>query len=116
LFNLTVWIEEKIGHNIDPSCVDIVTDWDSVRKVLQFVQRNSAGIRPATISPTRAQARPLPEAEYEIVRYGPKHKSAIAELQTQLWSSDLGRNIRYLEWKYERNPFRDDIIIYLAFP
>ena len=51
---------------------------------------------------------------YEISRYGPEHKSQVAELQKELWSSDIRLNTAYLEWKYEQNPYLDNIPIYLV--
>jgi hypothetical protein len=51
----------------------------------------------------------------EIVRYRPEHKPLVARLQTLLWSPDPALNARYLEWKYERNPWAgDQPRIYLA--
>lgn len=52
---------------------------------------------------------------YEIVRYGVIHKRQVASLQTHLWSRDVDRAIRYLEWKYEQNPYLPEPLIYLAF-
>lgn len=52
---------------------------------------------------------------YEIVPYGAMHKGQVAALQTHLWSRDLDRAIRYLEWKYEQNPYLPEPLIYLAF-
>jgi GNAT superfamily N-acetyltransferase/acyl carrier protein len=116
LFNLTIWIEEKIGRSIDPSRVNIAAEWDSVRGVLQFVQRNSSGAPPSSVVKMPIPLGPLGDDDkYRIVRYEPKHKSAVTELQTRLWSPDSARNVRYLEWKYERNPYRKGTVIYLAF-
>lgn len=52
---------------------------------------------------------------YEIVPYGAMHKGQVAALQTHLWSGDLDRAMRYLEWKYEQNPYLPEPLIYLAF-
>jgi len=51
---------------------------------------------------------------YAIVRYTPEHKNDVVDLQKFLWSprSDLNRS--YLEWKYERNPYLEGPLIYLA--
>jgi GNAT superfamily N-acetyltransferase len=51
---------------------------------------------------------------YEVLKYRPEHKARIAELQCDLWSSDPALNAAILEWRYERNPYLDDIPIYLA--
>ncbi|HEX9895146.1 MAG TPA: GNAT family N-acetyltransferase [Gemmatimonadales bacterium] len=51
---------------------------------------------------------------YEIVGYGPHLKDEVAQLQRHLWSPDSGLNRRYLEWKYERNPYFPEAHIYLA--
>ncbi len=52
--------------------------------------------------------------EYEIVKYRTDHKWRVVELQKQLWSSDTSLNTRYLEWKYEGNPYLREPLIYLA--
>jgi GNAT superfamily N-acetyltransferase len=52
---------------------------------------------------------------YEIVPYGAMHKGQVAALQTHLWSGDLDLAMRYLEWKYEQNPYLPEPLIYLAF-
>lgn len=51
----------------------------------------------------------------EIVRYTPAHKRQVAQLETQLWYSDLPLAVRYIEWKYEQNPYASEPEIYLAF-
>ena len=51
---------------------------------------------------------------YEIVRYHPELKRQVIELQTHLWSPDLSLNTSYFEWKYERNPYLKEPLIYLA--
>jgi GNAT superfamily N-acetyltransferase len=51
---------------------------------------------------------------YKIVRYYSDLKPEIVKLQRHLWSSDLALNTSYFEWKYERNPYRKEPLIYLA--
>jgi GNAT superfamily N-acetyltransferase len=51
---------------------------------------------------------------YEIVRYHPDLKTEIIKLQTFLWGPDLTLNTLYFEWKYERNPYLKEPLIYLA--
>jgi GNAT superfamily N-acetyltransferase len=51
---------------------------------------------------------------YEIIRYHPDLKAEIIKLQTHLWSPDLIQNASYFEWKYERNPYIREPLIYLA--
>ncbi len=50
----------------------------------------------------------------EITRYRSEHKEAVAQLQTVLWSPDPAANRRYLEWKYEANPWATAPRIYLG--
>ena len=52
---------------------------------------------------------------YDIVRYRPEHRADVAALQTHLWTTDAGLGARYLEWKYENNPYLKEPLIYLAF-
>jgi hypothetical protein len=54
------------------------------------------------------------DSNYEIVRYQPGLKRQVIELQTHLWSPNLSLNTRYFEWKYERNPYVKEPLIYLA--
>lgn len=117
LFNLILWIEEKTGRSIEPTSVNLVAEWDSIPRILQYIQ-NSAMIRqsPAAVPPPAAASydRQL-QREYRVVRYTPEHKHAVAEFQTGLWSKDPSRNLQYLEWKYEQNPYASEGRIYLAF-
>jgi hypothetical protein len=52
--------------------------------------------------------------DVEIVRYRAEHKQEVARLQTALWGPDPAANARYLEWKYEQNPWAARPRIYLA--
>lgn len=52
--------------------------------------------------------------EVEITRYKPAFRREVAELQKHLWRRDFGKNLEYLEWKHERNPFSEQPFIYLA--
>jgi hypothetical protein len=51
---------------------------------------------------------------YEIVRYESKFKEQVIGLQTNLWSPSSTLNNAYFEWKYERNPYLAEPLIYLA--
>jgi GNAT superfamily N-acetyltransferase len=57
---------------------------------------------------------PMNPQNYEFVRYQPDLKGQVVELQTHLWSPSLALNTAYFEWKYERNPYLDEPLIYLA--
>ena len=50
----------------------------------------------------------------EVIPYKPEFKEEVVELQTHLWSLDRAFNRRYLEWKYDHNPYIDEPLIYLA--
>lgn len=54
------------------------------------------------------------DSTYEIIRYRSDLKRQVIELQTHLWSSDLALNASYFDWKYERNPYIKQPLIYLA--
>ena len=110
LFNLTLWIEAKSGRAIDPGTVNVTRDWDTVAAILQYLDRSPPKARPDAPEPVKAARR----QRYRIVPYRPELKSAVAEFQTGLWSSDPGQNRRYLEWKYEENPCGNAGRIYLA--
>ena len=51
---------------------------------------------------------------YEVVPYRPADKRVVAELAMGLWPADLATATRYLEWKYEENPYLPAPLIYLA--
>jgi len=50
-----------------------------------------------------------------VVPYSAEHTQLVAELQRHLWSPDARLNASYLQWKYHRNPYIRDPLIYLAF-
>jgi len=112
LFNLVLWIEEKSGRSIDPTEMDIVRAWDSVRLVLDYVEGGGE-------APAAAHARPAPPTacggRIRIVPYDARHGDAVARFQTGLWSPDVGANRRYLAWKHEENPYAEEPRLYLAF-
>jgi GNAT superfamily N-acetyltransferase len=51
---------------------------------------------------------------YAIIRYQHEHKNDVVELQKNLWSPRPDLNRSYLEWKYEKNPYLKDPLLYLA--
>jgi len=53
LFNLVLWIEERIGHSIDPTKMDILREWDSVRRILDYIERDPRSAGEAGAAPTR---------------------------------------------------------------
>src|SRR4029453_7700976 len=50
----------------------------------------------------------------EVVRYEPRLRERVVELQRHLWRGDAALNRRYLAWKYERNPYVSEPLMYLA--
>jgi acyl carrier protein len=113
LFNLIQWIEQKTGRRIDPTSVNVAAQWDSITSILEYIEnstKTATGIRQ-----TRVPVRSSAQLEYRIVRYRPEHKQVVAEFQTGLWSPNPAVNRRYLEWKYEQNPYASEGRIYLAF-
>jgi GNAT superfamily N-acetyltransferase len=53
-------------------------------------------------------------APYEIVRYRPELKKQVVELHRHLIRFDQSLSAPYLEWKYERNPYLEQPLIYLG--
>ena len=43
LFELLLWIEEKIGAPIDPAAVDWRREWDTVPGILNYIERHRNG-------------------------------------------------------------------------
>lgn len=50
-----------------------------------------------------------------IVPYAGAHREPICGLAQELWSDDPRLNAAYLDWKYFRNPYIAEPLIYLAF-
>jgi acyl carrier protein/GNAT superfamily N-acetyltransferase len=120
LFNLSVWLEERIGRPIDPAQLDVVTQWDSVASILHFIERHgdvAAGAASADPRAPVAPPRPATVARaerYRIVRYTAQHRAEAARLLCGLWSPNPELNAAVFRWKYEDNPFAGDTLIYLA--
>jgi len=112
LLQLILWVESKTGRTIDPEAVDLARELDSIRLVLAYVGQAGAGrvVREDAGRPSQRAGEGI-----DIVRYTAAHKTAVAEFQMGLWSKDRDQNIRYLEWKYEDNPYTGEPCLYLAF-
>jgi GNAT superfamily N-acetyltransferase/acyl carrier protein len=118
LFELSLWIEERVGRPLDPATFSVARDWDSPRSILVFIERARTGAAPMPeAKPTpavRAGSDVLTRSGIEIVHYTGAYKSAVLELQKRLWSTDEELNRRFFEWRYERNPVLAAPLICLA--
>jgi GNAT superfamily N-acetyltransferase len=103
LFNLILWIETKSGRTLDAASIDAAREWDSITAILRYLDRSPDEPRSPTPQSVTPERRP---SRYQVVKYDSSVKRAVAEFQTGLWSPDHDRNLRYLEWKYEDNPFQ----------
>jgi len=56
----------------------------------------------------------MQQASYRIVSYRPEYTPEIIEVQKNLWGSNQELSAAYLEWKYLRNPYIGEPLIYLA--
>ena len=54
------------------------------------------------------------EPQYRLERYRPELRSRLLDLHVHLWSTDRDTNDRYFRWKFEENPYLDDILIYVV--
>ncbi len=39
LFHLVEWIERRVGAPVDPTSLDLVSEWDTVSRILAFIER-----------------------------------------------------------------------------
>ena len=114
LFRLALWAEEQTGHQLDPTAFEPAIEWATVGRFLAFVEtvrRAGAPRRPRELD---ARAR-FGGRECLFTEYVPGMKRSVAAFQRTLWGQDEAVNQRYLEWKYEINPFAVDSRIYLAY-
>lgn len=116
LFNLSLWVEERIGRPLDPTGFDLANEWNTVASVVAFVERQRSGDTtgaaqaPHWIGRSHAPLAP----GYDLVRYTPAFKEAVVRLQNRLWSSSETLNRRFFEWRYEQCPQLSEPLIYLA--
>jgi acyl carrier protein len=115
LFNLILWVEQKIGRRLDPTSVDLIKEWDSIGSIVAYVRRARGFADVGRSSRPSKVVHPASTSGYRILRYDQSYKRAVASFQTGLWSPDPELNLRYLEWKYESNPYTDKPHIFLAF-
>jgi GNAT superfamily N-acetyltransferase len=54
------------------------------------------------------------DSNYELVAYDPSLKPQLTALQYHLWSPSRELNTAYFDWKYERNPYVAEPLIYVA--
>ena len=55
-----------------------------------------------------------PLERYEIILYAPEWRDALARFLRHWWSSSASQNEAHFDWKYVRNPYFDDALMYLA--
>ncbi|MBA3377145.1 MAG: GNAT family N-acetyltransferase [Actinobacteria bacterium] len=58
--------------------------------------------------------REEPVNGFEIVRYRPELKNAVVELWRDAFDAEAFQRREYLEWKYERNPYLPEPILFVA--
>src|SRR5690606_23265667 len=114
LFRLALWAEERTGQPLDPTAFEPAIEWATVGSFLTFVEkviRAGAPRRPRELD----RSASFGGRECRIVDYEPGMKRSVAAFQRGLWSRDEAVNLRYLEWKYELNPFVAGSRIYLVY-
>ena len=38
---LAIWIEEEVGHPLNPGTFDLATEWNTVSDIVAFIKRES---------------------------------------------------------------------------
>lgn len=114
LFRLALWAEDQTGLQLDPTAFDPAIEWATVGNFLAFVEKLRGAGAPRRLHALDARAN-FGGRDCVVVRYEAAMKPVVAAFQRGLWSPDQAANERYLEWKYERNPYAAGSQIYLAF-
>jgi acyl carrier protein/GNAT superfamily N-acetyltransferase len=107
LFNLMLWIEERTGRPVDPARLDVRAAWDTVGRIVSFIEEGRVESAPPRDPSARSPSGP------RVVRWTPDQEEAIARLQTGLWSPSVELNRAYFRWKYLDNPYGGEPRIYL---
>jgi len=42
LVNVALWVEKRVGRELDLAAFDLATEWDSIDAILDFVERHAA--------------------------------------------------------------------------
>ena len=61
LLKLALWIEEKIDDKLDPATFELAKEWDSIAKILDFIERRH-GNRIAEVGMDKPGHRKLPSS------------------------------------------------------
>ena len=43
LFNLAAWVEREVDHPLDLTAVDLREEWDTIPRIIGFIERNRGG-------------------------------------------------------------------------
>lgn len=46
LFDLALWIEERVGGGLDITTFDLAEEWDTLAKLQAFIERHTASAEP----------------------------------------------------------------------
>lgn len=123
LFDLSTWIEARIGRPVDPGSINVADAWDTIDAIVRFIVAPEGGSAPQAkpeghVAPSLAspavQVKVRDGARFDIARFRDEDLPSVTRLLTRLWSPDIALNQRVFDWKYRRNPFAVDPLIYLV--
>lgn len=43
LFELSIWVEERVGRPINPAVLDLRTEWDTPARIIRFIEKARQG-------------------------------------------------------------------------
>jgi acyl-CoA synthetase (AMP-forming)/AMP-acid ligase II/acyl carrier protein len=114
LVDLVQLIEREAGKPLGSAEVRLVAECDTVRDLVRFLEgpRLTLSGRPRREWRSAGCARPRPEYRFE--RYRPEWREGILALQQHHWGADADLNAALFEWKYEKNPYASEPLVFLA--
>jgi acyl carrier protein len=114
LVELAAWVEEETGGPLAPPEASRLAACDTVGDFAAFARaRRGRRVRGGASRAPRP-VHPEPLAGYSFAAYAPKLHAQILELQAHLWGPDRSVNAAYFGWKYERNPYLGEPLVYVA--
>lgn len=48
LFELALWVEERVGHGLDLTSFDLANEWDTPARLVDFLERHGAADSPSS--------------------------------------------------------------------
>jgi acyl-CoA synthetase (AMP-forming)/AMP-acid ligase II/GNAT superfamily N-acetyltransferase len=114
LVGLVEWLERETGKTARLIEGRLLAECDTVREIARALEGPRAAPKATRRRSRRSAIPPRAFPAYRFLPYEPKWREGLLALQRHHWGTDADRNAALFEWKYEKNPYASEPLVFLA--